>query len=544
MFWPIRMMNRRGLNAFLKTNFVKIAGEEKISQENGMTKDKKNQPDHYAPIDIKPEDFRKLGHQVIDQITHFLETLPKRGVTLGEKPTDIRKLLGNLPLPQEGTPSDMLLTDVTNLIIEHSLYNGHPCFWGYITSSAAPIGALGDLVAAAVNPNVGAWLLSPVASEIESQTIDWIAQLIGYPTPCAGLLVSGGNMANFVGFLVARCMKANWDIRIHGLKNSEKQLTVYVSQETHTWIQKATDLFGLGTESIRWIPVDKQLQMDPRALEAQIKSDRKNGFYPFLVVGTAGTVGNGAIDPLSEISDICKNNELWFHVDGAYGAPAAVLPEATPQLKALSEADSVAVDPHKWLYTPLEAGCILVRNPQYLIETFSFHPEYYNFDQIDDDAQINYYEFGPQNSRGFRALKVWLGLRQVGRKGYIQMIRKDIELAKLLYQNLEKYPELEAFTQNLSITTFRFKPADLQKETKTVEDYLDKLNRELLNQLQVGGEVFVSNAIINGKFVLRTCIVNFRTSKKDIEALPEIVIRIGKSVDETLRATEWGKNHT
>ena len=275
--------------------------------------------------------------------------------------------------------------------------------------------------------------------------------------------------------------------------------------------------------------------MDMDALEKQIMADRTENYLPFLVVGTAGTVSTGAVDPLPEIAAICRKYDLWFHVDGAYGAPAAVLPDASTDLVGLREADSIALDPHKWLYSPLEAGCALVRDPHHLVETFSHHPAYYNFDGIQEDPTVNFYEFGLQNSRGFRALKVWLGLRQVGRVGYIQMIGDDIALAQALYKAVGKHPELQAVTQSLSITTFRFIPLDMPNDPTTVEAYLNKLNEELLNGLQKSGEVYISNAVVEDKFLLRACIVNFRTTLSDVEALPEIVIRLGRKLDSEIR---------
>ncbi len=305
---------------------------------------------------------------------------------------------------------------------------------------------LGDLLASAIDPNVGAYVLSPVATELEKQTVRWIAELIGYSSFCGGIMVSGGNMANMVAFLAARRAMATWDVRQQGLR-AGTQLVVYASRETHTWIQKAADLFGLGLDAIRWIETDDQLRMNTEALERAIIADREAGHTPFIVIGTAGSVSTGAIDPLGEIAEICKRHQIWFHVDGAYGAPAACLPEASPDLKALSLADSVAVDPHKWLYAPLEAGCTLVRNSKHLADAFSFHPAYYHFaDGGDGETPTNFHEFGLQNSRGFRALKVWLGLRQAGRDGYVKMIRDDIALARAMYRAVEAHPELEAFT--------------------------------------------------------------------------------------------------
>jgi glutamate/tyrosine decarboxylase-like PLP-dependent enzyme len=345
-------------------------------------------------------------------------------------------------------------------------------------------------------------------------------------------------MANFVGLLAARRAKVPWDLRADGLRGGQ-QLAIYVSRETHTWAQKAADLFGLGLNAVRWIPVNQRRQMDLHALEEQILADRDRGYLPLLVVGNAGTVAVGAIDPLPEIAAICRKHSIWFHVDGAYGAPAAVLPEAPPELLGLREADSLALDPHKWLYSPLEAGCVLVREPKHLLEAFAFHPDYYSFDDRGREKPVNYYELGLQNSRGFRALKVWLALRMIGRDGYIRMIRDDIALAKELYRRVEASPELQVFTWNLSITTFRFVPPGLPGGEPGAETYLNELNRVILNRLQSGGEVYISNAVLEGAFVLRACIVNFRTRLEDIEALVRIVIRTGREADRRMRPLHW-----
>jgi glutamate/tyrosine decarboxylase-like PLP-dependent enzyme len=270
-------------------------------------------------------------------------------------------------------------------------------------------------------------------------------------------------------------------------------------------------------------------------LADEIRRDREQGNVPLIVIGSAGTVSTGAIDPLPEIAAICREHGLWFHVDGAYGAPAAVLPEAPADLKALSEADSVAVDPHKWLYAPMEAGCVLVRDAAHLRDAFSFHPVYYNFATPEGEEPLNYHEYGPQNSRGFRALKVWLGLRQAGRDGHARMIREDIALAKLLYDRAAKTSELEALTCNLSITTLRYMPPELAADGGA-EAYLTELNNEILFRIQRGGEAFVSNAVIDGKFALRACVVNFRTTRSDIEAFPDMVVRLGRAVHAEMRA--------
>ncbi len=486
--------------------------------------------------------FRGLGHRLVDQLADALASLPHGPVTRGESPSTVRSALDLTgPLPESGMDPGALLERTARLLFDHSLLNGHPRFFGYITAAPAPIGILGDLLAAAVNPNVGAWTLSPAATEIESQTVRWIAEFIGYPVDCGGLLVSGGNMANFVCLLAARAAKAGWDVREHGVVGeSGRRLRVYASTETHTWVQKAVDLGGLGTSAIRWIPTDARLRMDVDSLRRHIEADAAAGDVPCIVVGTAGSVSTGAVDPLPEIATVCREYGVWFHVDGAYGGFAAALPDGPDDLHGLSLADSVAVDPHKWLYAPLEAGCVLVREPAALRAAFAYHPPYYHF----DEHATNYVDYGPQNSRGFRALKVWLALKHVGASSYRRMIADDIRLSRAMAEAIARHPELELTTQDLSITTFRYVPPDLRTHAgePSFEHHLDALNRELVDRLQRGGEAFVSNAIVGGRYLLRACVVNFHTDRADVEAVPEIVARIGRTVDAELRAITQSAN--
>jgi aromatic-L-amino-acid decarboxylase len=489
-----------------------------------------------VPLEMTPDAFREAGHRLVDDIAAFLESLPNRPVTPAETPRAVRDLLPDA-LADEGVDPTSLLAETTPIVLDHSLLNGHPRFFGYIWASAAPIGALGDLLAAAVNPNVGGWELSPVASEMEGQCVRWVSDLLGMPGETEGLLVSGGNMANFVCFLAARRSKGGESLRKEGLPRDAGRLLIYASTETHTWIQKAADLFGHGTESIRWIPVGSDLVMNVDALLRQVEADRASGDTPFLLVGNAGTVSTGTVDPLRRLAAIAREHDLWFHADGAYGALALATDEAPADLAGLREADSVATDPHKWLYAPLEAGCALVRHPGALRDAFSYAPSYYRFDGEEEDPPTNYFELGPQNSRGFRALKVWLGLRQAGRHGYRQMIGDDIRLARELHRRVDAERRLEAMASALSISAFRYVPEDLTPGAEAVDAYLNELNEDLLHRLNASGEVYLSNAVIDGRFALRACIVNFRTTLTDIEAIPEIIVRHGAEADRALRPT-------
>jgi aromatic-L-amino-acid decarboxylase len=479
-----------------------------------------------APLRIDAEAFRAAGHGLVDDLAAMfaaLESPSELPVTGGLDTTEVQAALGDRPLPVEGRPPDELLREATDLLLAHATHIGHPRFWGYVVGAQAPIGALADLLAAGINQNVGGWPLGPMAAEIERQTISWLAELLGYPADTGGLLVSGGNMANFVGFLAARRAKAHGDVRVDG--TGGERLVAYCSADSHTWVQKATDLFGLGTSALRWIETDDDQRLRVDALQAAIAADRDAGARPFLVVGAAGTVATGAVDPLRELAALSADEGLWFHVDGAYGGLAASLPEASEDLKALALADSVAIDPHKWLYVPVEAGCALVRDPQALLDAFSYRPSYFHL----TEGQTNFYQYGPQNSRGFRALKVWLALRQAGRNGYEAMIREDCRLARLAFDLADDDPELEAATYGLSIATFRYAPDGVP------DDELDALNEALLDRLERGGEVFLSNAILDGRFFLRLCIVNFRTTEADVRALPKIVKRVGAELRSSAR---------
>jgi aromatic-L-amino-acid decarboxylase len=494
-----------------------------------------------SALDMSADEFRLAGHALIDQIAGFLGSIRERPVTRPASPEAIRELIGTGGLPERGRAADDLLQEVAPLLFDHSLHNGHPRFLGYISSAAAPIGALADLLAASINSNVAKWELSPLASEIESQTIRWIAEFIGYPVNCGGILVSGGNMANLLGFVAARKAMVTWNIRQEGLYEEPRRLTAYVSRGTHTWIDKAADVCGLGAIGIRWIETDAQQRMDIAALRDQIEADRRERRLPFLVVGTAGTGATGAIDPLREIAELCRSERLWMHVDGAYGAPAAGLPEAPADLRALALADSVALDPHKWLYSPLEAACVLTRDPRALPDALSFRPDYYRFEE-QGQAGIDYYEYGLQNSRSFRALKVWLGLRQAGRQGYQTSIRDDIAVAKHLFAQADAHPEIEAKTLNLSIATFRYIPLDLNEHSNGTNEYLNDLNKAVLAETQRSGTLFLSNAVIDGDYFLRACCVNFRTSKADVEPIPEQVVAIGRRIDQQMRTSDAGSD--
>lgn len=496
-----------------------------------MTDDKAQRPTRSA-LDMSADEFREVGHALVDRVADFYDSFGRRELMRAVTPDRVRELLGTDELPENGAPTGELFAEIAPKLFDYSLHNGHPKFFGYITSSGAPLGALADMLAASVNANLGKWDLAPVACEIEGQAVRWLADLIRYEQGGSGVMVSGGNMANILGFIAARTAKAPWDLRAEGNYGDRRRLTAYVSAETHTWIQKAADICGLGAAGIRWIETDAEGRMRVDRLKDRIAADRDANRLPFVVVATAGSVSTGIIDPVRELAAVCRDEDLWLHADGAYGAPAAVLPEAPEDLRSLHLADSVALDPHKWLYCPIEAACAITRDPDALSNAFAFYPEYYMLDAGTGEG-INYYQLGMQNSRGFRALKVWLALRAAGRAGYEASIRGDVELAQRLHGLAEAHPELGAGSLNLSIATFRYVPGGVD-ETPGNEEYLNRVNRELLAEIQAGGDFYLSNAVVGGRYLLRACIVNFRTSREDVDAIPGMVVDIGRLVHQRL----------
>ena len=470
------------------------------------------------PLLIDSERFREMAHDLVDHIADHYRDLNNKLITPGQTPAQVRNALGRSGMPEDSADPADVMARAYDLMVNNSLLNSHPSFWGYIMGPGTQIGTLADMLAATVNPNCGGWELSPMAAEIEQQTIRWIAEWIGYPTDCGGILVSGGAMANYLGFLTAKTKQASWEIREKGLRAGPGELKVYCSSETHTWIQKAADLFGIGTDCISWIDTDRDLRMDTAKLEQRITADKAEGAIPFMVIATAGTVSTGVVDDLRAVGEIAQRHGLWYHVDGAYGAPAAGLESQKMLFAGIETADSIALDPHKWFYCPQEAGCVLVRDRQHLLDTFSYRPPYYHFADFEDEPGINFYEYGLQNSRGFRALKVWMTLKQAGKSGLGFLIQNDIDLARRLYENLATQDDFQVYQSNLSITTFRYIPPG-----DHTDDELNEINRSVMEAMQHGGRAFVTNAVVDGNYLMRACIVNYRSTTTDIDALADII---------------------
>lgn len=499
-----------------------------------MTADREA-PAAVSELDWSPQRARSIGNGVLDIWTEYLKRL--RSMPIRRRTATAQEVRDRVtrPVPDEPLPEAELLAHLRELVFEHATVTGHPGFLAYISGSGTIPGAAADLVSAAINQNVGGWRLAPAATEIELHLIRWFAERLGLPVTAGGLVTSGGAMAAFVALKAARDAKAGWNVREHGVA-SGPPLTIYASDEVHDVNRRAADMLGLGTSALRDIPTDGQLRMRVDELRRAVAADRAEGRRPFAVVATAGTVATGAIDPLDEIADVCAEEGLWLHVDGAYGGVAALTDQLRPLFSGIERADSVALDPHKWLYTPHSGGALVVRDLSLLEKAFALHPTYTREDKAVTHTGIDFYTLSPQFSRGFHALKIWISLLAHGWRAYSERIAHDVALAAYLYERAEAHPELEAVgpPSPLSISCFRFVPADLCGRADA-EEYLNALNERLMAELQMDGRVFPSNAVIRGRYALRACIVNFRTEAPDLDRLMDLAVALGRKLDEEMR---------
>jgi aromatic-L-amino-acid/L-tryptophan decarboxylase len=492
-------------------------------------------PEPVTDLDWDPKRARELGEGALDIWEELLERLRELPVSRYEGVDRVRDAVA-LDVPEDALPVDDLLGHLREVILERSMYPGHPRFMAYVTGAGTAPGAAADLLAAGLNANLGGWRLSPAASEIEYHLARWFAQRFGLAAGSGGIVLSGGAMAGFVGLKLARDRKAGWDVRADGVRGGP-QLTIYGSEEAHSINARAADMLGLGRDAVRMLAVDSEYRLDIDALRSAIEEDRAAGRRPIAVVGSAGTVATGAIDPLDEIAGACKEHDLWFHVDGAYGGPGVLAEELRPLFAGIERADSIAFDPHKWLYTPHSGGCILVRDFEHLSRSFSIaeHADYVHEDKQRTRSGVDAINLGPQFSRGFWALKVWVSLLAHGRRAYARRIAHDVALARYLHERASERPEFEPMAPvTLSICCFRYVPPDLGS-VRGRDEYLDELNERLMTELQMSGRVYPSNAVLRDRFVLRACVTNFRTEAEDMDALLDVAAELGSKLDAEMR---------
>jgi glutamate/tyrosine decarboxylase-like PLP-dependent enzyme len=418
------------------------------------------------------------------------------------------------PLPIEPQAIARVMADFEQ-IADGSRHNGHPRMFGYVQSSASFAGVIGDLLASALNQNVTSWRSAPGATTIEHQVVDWLKAMAGFDPNGAGVLLSGGSMANFAGLAVALRASTDADIYQHGVAALPGRPRIYTSRMTHMSIAKGAALLGIGTDATVPIDVDSAFRMDARVLADRIAADRAAGFHPVCAVATAGDVNTGAIDPIAAIADVCGRAGLWLHVDGSYGALAAQSPRAGGAMAAIGRADSMSLDPHKWLFAPTDVGCLLVREAAALRRAFTHGAGYIDVIADRDMSEFAYWDHSPELSRRFRALKIWFVLKIHGARAIQAAIDGNIEAAQHLAAAIDASDDFERLAPApLSIVCFRYRKGD------------DEFNRKLMVEVQRDGDSYLSNATINGRFALRACIVNFRTTAADADRLLATIRRV------------------
>lgn len=478
------------------------------------------------PFETTTEELQRAGEEALGIVTRYWESIPARRVVPDVTPRQMAQLFEE-PVPELGMPLLELVREVGNKVERNATAMGHPRYFAFVNPGSTSVAPLAEAMAAMFNQNLGAWRNSPSGTAIELQVVKWMAELLGMPVGSGGILVSGGSMASLTGLAAALRAKAPWDVRRLGLQGGAGPLTFYASEEVHRCVVKAADLLGVGEEYVRLVPVDSDYRMDLRGLARRVDADRKIGAIPIAVIGSAGTVNSGAVDRLGEIADFAAAENIWYHVDGAYGALAALAPTGRQLLQGMERADSIALDPHKWLFCPYEAGLCLVRDPEILKRSFGGAAAYMKEDKEaapGEGHRTDLFEYGPQLSRGFRALKVWMSLKAHGRRAYADAIEEHLRLARLLDQKVLEHPRFElASRAQMSISCFRWIPEGLQPDPET----MDRLQDRITLGLEKSGEGLMSGTRLSGRAVLRACILSFRTRESDLEGLLESLDRIG-----------------
>jgi len=471
------------------------------------------------------EELRSLGHRMLDDMVDYLRDVRDRPVW--QAPTAAARAVIAGPLPRDPSSAVSVYDDFRDAILPFPTGNIHPRFWGWVMGTGTPFAMLADMLASGMNAHVAGY--DQAASHVERQALDWLKELMGFPQGAGGLLVGGGTMANLLGVATARHALAGFDVRVAGLQGNHPPLVLYASTETHSWVQKAAELLGIGTVNLRRIAGDADFRIDPGALRAAITADRAAGRRPFCVVGTAGTVNTGATDDLVALRDICDEEGLWLHVDGAFGALAALSPPHRDLVAGVDRADSLAFDLHKWMYLPFEAGCVLVRDATAQRAAFSLTPSYLQSVGRGPAARpMEFADIGLDLSRGFRALRVWMSLRHHGSDAFGRLIGQNIEQARYLAELIHAEPELELLAPvAMNVVCFRYVPADGGRN----DPDLDALNTEVLLRLQESGVAVPSSTLIGGRFAIRVAITNHRSRREDFALLVSEVLAHGRAID-------------
>jgi aromatic-L-amino-acid/L-tryptophan decarboxylase len=474
---------------------------------------------------LDPQDWdamKALMHTMVDDTFEHIKTVRDRAPWT-PVPESVKKTFTQA-VPRAGIGAENTYEEFKEKVLQYPMGNIHPKFWAWYMGNGTMMGAMAEYLTGIINPNAGAG--NHIAQHVENQVIDWMKSIIGYPDSASGILASGGTMANYVGLATARHAKSGYDIRTLGILEGQKQLTLYASTEVHNCNQKATELLGIGGKYLRKIPVKSDFTIDLEILQKTIDTDKAAGMHPICIIGSAGTVNTGAIDDLNALADIAKKENMWFHVDGAIGGIAMISPDVKPKLSGIERSDSVALDLHKWLHIPFEAGCVLVRDRKTHRDTFNVTAEYLMEHKRGLASGQNWYsEYGLQLSRRFNALKVWMSIKEQGIDRYGEMISKNVDQAQYLGQLIDAHDQLELMAPiGLDIVCYRFNPGDL--------DYaqLNELNQEIIAELHERGIAIPSYTTLKGNYCIRVAIANHRSRHEDFTDLAHATVTLGNEL--------------
>lgn len=478
---------------------------------------------------ITPEETAAAYQQVAEVVLAYLRDMETQTV-LHDQSSDAVRTVFEEPLPEAGTSLSTLVDTLAPALFSASLHPGSPHFFGYAISSGTVAGQVGGMLAQGVPLCGGKWGVNAAQAELSKVLVGWVADFIGYPTSCGGLFTSGGTMANLLALATARHHHAPFDVHREGL-TAGMPLRIYASSEAHISFDKCAILLGLGQRHLCKLPVGGDYRLDIAALEAQIREDRAAGYHPICVVGNAGTTNTGAVDPLDNIADICEREKIWFHVDAAYGGPAAATAIAESLFSGMERADSVTIDPHKWMYVPVEAGCLLVREVDRLRSCFTANPAYLSLDE-EADALFDLYKYGLQLTRNLREVKVWMTFKTYGAAAIRTAIADNIELMRRFAGWVDAAPDFERLAPvPLSVVCFRYRPLHMADSD---ESTVDTINDHLLRALQHEGKFFISGTRLNGRIALRACSVNHRSTPAHARRLLDRLRTLGAAATATL----------
>ena len=465
---------------------------------------------------IDPEEFRRLGKELVDWIADYLKDAEKYPVLSQVKPGDIKKQLPTAP-PASPEKMETILADFNRIILPGITHWNHPGFFAYFANSASAPGILGEMLATALNVNGMLWRTSPSATELEEVVVDWFRQMLGLPAEFKGIIIDTASVSTLVALTAAR-EAVHRQIREQGLsgRTDLPRFRLYCSDHTHSSIEKAAIVLGIGQEGVRKISSDAEFKMDAKELAVAIDEDKNNGWLPFAAVATVGTTSATSIDPVPAIADICQRENIWLHVDGAYGGAAAIVPEMRYVLDGCDQADSFVTNPHKWLFTPMDCSVLYTRHVDVLKRAFSLVPEYL---KTDNSEVNNYMDWGVQLGRRFRALKFWFIIRSYGVDGLASMLREHCRLAREFASWVDADKNFERIAPvPFSVVCFRYHPQNILDEMK-----LEQMNARIIDRINATGEVFLSHTKLNGRYTIRLAIGNIATTEKHVRRVWELV---------------------